>query len=362
MEPIPVPDVGAIENQLAEFWREAATDDQAVLRARMLNVVVACEDPSAVNDVSRTVARLSENLPGRALVVTVAPAAAGGEDRIEGYVSTHCHRGSGGSQVCSEQVTLSSTGGASSHLPETVLQLLLEDTPVCTWWRRPALLSDGLCLPLALLSDRFVVDSSRLADPVAAISDLATLAGEAGWRGSTGDLLWVRSEIWREQVASLFDAMAFRGYLDGITSVRVAAGGPAGPRGFTAAGGYLVGWLAARLGWSHQGSGRCGRRDGGSVEIELSHDEGARPGRIASIRIAATDGNRPAVFNVERTAPGENALKIRIDVEMTCPLPSTKRLTPMSSGALLCGELERDTRDLLFDESLACVARLVAGR
>ena len=79
MEPIPVPDVGAIENQLAEFWREAAADDQAVLRARTLNVVVACEDPSALNDVSRTVARLSEDLPGRALVVTTAPTPEGGE-------------------------------------------------------------------------------------------------------------------------------------------------------------------------------------------------------------------------------------------------------------------------------------------
>jgi glucose-6-phosphate dehydrogenase assembly protein OpcA len=362
MEPMAVPDVGAIENQLAEFWREAAADDQAVLRARMLNVVVACEDPSAVNDVSQTVARLSEDLPGRALVVTTTPAVEGGEDRIDGYVSTHCHRGPGGSQVCSEQVTLSATGGASAHLPETVLQLLLEDTPVCTWWRRPALLSDALCLSLARLSDRFVVDSSRLDDPVAAILDLAAIAAEEGWRGSAGDLVWVRSEIWREQVASLFDAMAFRGYLEGITAVRVAAGGPAGPRGVTTAGAYLVAWLAARLGWSYREGKRFTRRDGGNVEIELDHNEEARPGRIASIRIEATDGNRPAIFNVERTAPKEDAITIRIDVEMTCPLPYTKRLTPMSSGELLCGELERDTRDLLFEESIACAAKLLNTR
>jgi hypothetical protein len=116
------------------------------------------------------------------------------------------------------------------------------------------------------------------------------------------------------------------------------------------------------LGWSHGHGERCLRRDGGSVEIELSHDHEARPGRIASVRIEATDGNRPAVFNVERTTPKEDALRIRIDVEMTCPLPYTKRLTSMSSGALLRGELERDTRDLLFEESIAYAARLITGR
>ncbi|MDX1387946.1 MAG: glucose-6-phosphate dehydrogenase assembly protein OpcA, partial [Acidobacteriota bacterium] len=290
------------------------------------------------------------------------PAADGEEARLEAYVSTHCHRGPGGSQVCSEQVTLSARGDASAYIPETVLQLLLEDTPVVTWWRRARMLSDPLCHPLARLSDRFVVDSSLFAKPRKALADLAAISADDGWRGSVGDLVWMRSEAWREQVASFFDGVAFRDHLRKVTAVRTTCGGPAGPAGFTVAGGYFVGWMASRLGWGFEGPGRCSRRDGCALEVELTHDAGFPAGRIASIRVECSDGDPPAVFAVERTGPEEEELRIRIDVETTCPLPHTKKLTRMSEGALLCGELERDTADPLFEESLSCAAKLAAAK
>ena len=79
MGQIRVPDIGAIEKELAEFWREASSDEQAVLRATMLNLVVACEDSVSLADASKTIAQLSAHLPGRALLIATEPAANGGD-------------------------------------------------------------------------------------------------------------------------------------------------------------------------------------------------------------------------------------------------------------------------------------------
>ncbi|MDX1388550.1 MAG: glucose-6-phosphate dehydrogenase assembly protein OpcA [Acidobacteriota bacterium] len=357
---VQVPDIGAIEKELAEFWRGAFSDEQPVLRASMVNLVVACEDSASVAEASTTIARLSEHLPGRAIVISAEPAG-GDEGKLDAWVSTHCHRGPGGSQVCSEQVTLAASGEASSHVPETVLQLLLEDTPVVTWWRRRKMLSDPLCHPLARLSDRFVVDSSMFDEPREALADLATIAADPSCRGSVGDLVWMRSEAWREHVASLFDGFAFREHLARVTRMHAACGGPAAAAGFTVAGGYFVGWMASRLGWRFEGKGRCSRRDGRTLALTLAHDPAFPTGRIAAIRIETSDGEPPAVFSVERAGPEKDSLRVRIDTARTCPLPHTKKLTRMSEGALLCGELQRDAGDPLFEESLACAAKLAAA-
>jgi len=347
-------DVADLERQLAQFWREASTDSQAVMRACTHNLIVACQDDDGVADATRTVARLSEQFPGRMLVVSVAEEAQGGAERsdLDAFVSTHCHRGAAGSRVCCEQVTLAARGPRGmSLIPETVLQLLEGDVPVYTWWRRTSLAADPLWEPLARLSDRCIVNSATSADPARALADLAGLASNDAWRGASGDLAWIRLEPWREIVAAQFDSGLTRGYLDGISAVEIDTAS-------TTAGAYLVAWLASRLGWSLDDRQAAWRRpDGAAVAVRLAPDRGSGSRLIGAVRIEATDLGRTARLVAERTAPDEDSVRLRVEAEHACPPPSILKIRRPEDAPLLCGELGRDSEDPVFLEALGLAAR-----
>ena len=53
-----------VERQLAEFWRTASTDDQAVMRACSMNLVAVCTDePGDIARATDDMARVAEAVP-----------------------------------------------------------------------------------------------------------------------------------------------------------------------------------------------------------------------------------------------------------------------------------------------------------
>ena len=356
-------DVGSVEQQLAQLWREASGGDQAVMRACMLNWIVACRGPEDLAVATRAVARLSERYPGRALVVShEAEAAGSGEnDRMRVYVSAHCHLGPGGKQVCSEQVSLEARGDGWELVPSTVLSLIVEDCPVYTWWRRPRLEGEPLFRPLLELSDRFVVDSARARDPAAALGTLASEVA-ATRRRDTGDLAWVRIKPWCELVASLFDSPSMRSYLDRIDAVFLSTAGPACGEDVTLAGAYLAGWLASRLDWRPTDDPTLWRRgDGGPVRIACEENPKLRAGEIGSARLEATTGGARAGFEARRLSDDGEIVRLSVDVKGNCPLPFKHRVVRPDDLTLLCGHLESDPRDPVFTEALAAASRIAGN-
>jgi glucose-6-phosphate dehydrogenase assembly protein OpcA len=357
MEPLgsPVPvDVESVERQLREMWRAASSEEHPVVRASMLNLVVACDTAEDARDATRTVALLSENHPGRALVVSGAREGAPAGEPLAVFVSAHCHRGQGEKFVCSEQVTLEAARSSLPLVPPTLLRLLLSDMRVFVWWRRAAFASDPLWEPLAKLSDRFLVDTARHADPGAALRDLAALACSSSWHGSVGDLAWTRLEPWREAIASFFDSPLTRPYLDGISRVEVAGSGPAGP--------YVAGWLASRVGWSRGTSPwTWRRRDGNEVRVKVSREPAAAPGGIVSVRLDAPDAKPPARFSAQRISADSDIVRLTVEIEGTCPLPASLKLVEPDDAALLCRKLERTASDPFFEAALREAAGAAAG-
>lgn len=354
-----------VERQLAELWRKAASDDEPVIRACRLNLVACCAGPDDLNEVTRAIALLSEEHPARAIVVCADPETS--EDRLLAYVSAHCHIGAGKRRVCSEQVTLEARGESVDLVPDTILQLVREDLPVHTWWRRPHLADDPLLRRIAELSDRLVLDAARFAEPESAVRALASLTTSRG--GKTSDLAWLRIEGWREAAASWFDSPSTRGHLDRLTSVSVVAGGPASGGGFTAAGGYFAGWLASRLGWTPTprtpGSGgrstdRWRRKDGREVEIHLEGNAALEPGEIGVVRLRAGEDAAPVAFVAERLGRGADTVRLAIETPGSPPLARTLKLPTREVVALLCGAIERRT-DPVFEAALAEASGLASG-
>ncbi len=352
-------DVGHIEREIARFWREAFAGGEAVLRACAVNLVVACSDEDDARAATALVARLAERHPGRAVLVT--PRSHGAREPLAAYVSAHCHRGPGGAKVCCEQITLEVAPHGAALVPETVVALLAGDCPAFLWWRRPGLGDDALWEPLAFACDRVIADSTRFADPAAALGDLLRLARSPAPRHpSVGDLLWVRLERWRDLVASFFDAPPMQPFLAGLRRVELACGGPAGRGGTTAAGAYLAGWLASRLGWREAGNAWY-RPDGAPVAVVLHHVPPVPAGATVRVALEAEDETgRRATFVAERQGPDEEAVRLLVQAEGACPLPCTRLLRKRDDVTLLARELERDAEDPVYLAALQAAARFAA--
>src|SRR5262249_36851530 len=141
----PLMDVGRVDRELTELWRQNADAERVVLRACTYNLVIIGSGPSDADDATAVGSRLSESQPGRAIVVVPSDEKASG---LDARVSTHSHPGPGGAQVCCEQITIEVGSGDEELVPGTVLHLLAEDVPVFIWWRRSLRTRDAMLAPL----------------------------------------------------------------------------------------------------------------------------------------------------------------------------------------------------------------------
>jgi len=339
-----------VERQLAEFWREASTDEQAVMRACAMNLVVICSDET--DDLRRAtelVAAIAPTAPCRALVV----ASPGENDaELDVYVSAHCHRGAGGAQVCSEQVTIEPGASSLDLVPATVLQLLVEDMPVYTWWRRRELDASALLDPLVDLSDYCILDSATSEAGGAHLNAMLALSSRRSWAGHVIDAAWARLAPWREALASFFDDPARLPALDRITRVEVEAGG-----GIAQA--YLAGWLASRLGYRQEADGRWTRPDGVNVEFVFRRAERLSGDEVAAARIEAEQNDATISFTAGPVDERKECLSLTITSKGLAVPPHKIRMPSLDETGMICGLLQRTGRDPVFEEALGVAARLV---
>jgi glucose-6-phosphate dehydrogenase assembly protein OpcA len=335
-----------VEARLGELWREASSDGEPVLRACSMNLVVVCDDGE--RELARTtelVGRIAETVPARALVI--GPPRREADDELEVYVSAHCHRGAGGAQVCSEQVTIQPCPSTLDRVPGTVLQLLVEDMPVYTWWRRRGLDEEPLLDPLAGLSDTWVLDSSGSRRPADRLESIRALASRETWPGSVVDLAWVRLEPWRDAVASFFDDPALRPALDGIKRIAIATGGPATARGVSVAGAYLAGWIVSRV-------------DGEAVALSFSTVDDLESGEVSAVTIEADHNDTHVVFDARSNAARDG---LSLEVRAGAHRLATRRLRlpRLDTAALACGVVQQTDRDPVFRAALSAAVRILQG-
>jgi len=245
-------DVTAIERQLDELWAgmtEMApdSDQQAVMRACVLNLVVYASDEGSLEEISEVMARVSDEHPGRFIVILLKEDV---DPPIDSIVTAQCHPAEKGrKQVCCEQIAITAGREQMRHLSSFVRPLLVHDLPVFLWWRDVPDLDGDLLAELIETSDRVIIDSCRLPDVLTGLSALADRAQDrAGWTAFS-DLSWCRLTPWRTLVAGFFDLPEYRSSLERIQEVRIkcAAGGSRQAVAVEAL--LLAGWLASRLKW-----------------------------------------------------------------------------------------------------------------
>src|SRR5437868_14116522 len=93
-------EIDQIGRALKQLWREG---EGAMTRASLINLAVYSEERGSLAHNTQLVAQITEEHACRAIVITADPNA--NSDRVEAWISAHCHVRHGKKQVCSEQIS-----------------------------------------------------------------------------------------------------------------------------------------------------------------------------------------------------------------------------------------------------------------
>ncbi len=371
-------DVQAIERELNELWMQNAgagsvDEEGAMLRARVLNLMVYVTDEAVLRLVDDLLMDVATMHPCRALLMFANPL---DEDQdIEMQVSSRCRLegGAGGRHLCCEQVTMRACGRFTVELPSASMPLLVSDLPVFLWWRAALDFDDHNFKSLMRAADRVIIDTAGCTHTRETLRALAEfLQRRRRTQTSVSDLNWARLTAWRTLLANFYDAPENLPALERLSRVRIdylardgAPGLPA-PKAL-----ILAGWLAGRLGWRVTASGEAEavgddaqlvslEKDGRTLVIEFRKVEhrAVTPGGIARVELLAESEPQTA-FVVFRAEDGRN-LETRADFSAE-DTHMTRVLTgrDKSEAELLVAELEILSHDSIYEEAVAKAVELI---
>lgn len=362
-------DVAALERELTALWQQASADeDQGVIRASILNLLVYVPGASIAAEVDDLLTDITASHPSRAILMIADRK--GAESRLEAQVTSRCTLPTGTSkQVCCEQVTLTAAGDGVAEVPSAVTPLLLSDLPVYLWWRGESRIQDrDLFRKLTDISDRVIIDSSLFNDPYGDLASMATVLHETPRWTAVSDLNWARLTAWRALVAAFYDVAEYRPLLDHVKKVTIRyAPSATDPDTIPARALLLGGWLASRLGWSLQ-PGTAKQTTGSSsfefsvddrrVGIEFAHTRREiEPGHLTLVTLES-GAEQSALFTVRRSADGK-----RIETSMArgdeTRVQRVLSYEGLSESELVGKELEILGHDRVYEQAVLAAGELI---
>jgi glucose-6-phosphate dehydrogenase assembly protein OpcA len=240
-------EIGQIDRELKKLWTESGG---AMTRASLINLAIYSEAPESLPKNTQLISQITENHACRAIVIGANPAAK--ENRVEAWISAHCHVSRAGSkQVCSEQLSFLLEGRSANLLPNIVFSQLDSDLPLCLWWQDE--FPDPMDSQLWAWVDRLIYDSQRWKDFQSQLRLVQTAQAEARQRIVLCDLNWTRLVHHRLALAQFFDHPASHHHLDEMKCARIEHA----PE-YRSTAILLAGWLAAQLGYDEETADKSG--------------------------------------------------------------------------------------------------------
>ncbi len=398
-----------IEVELALLWKMSADNmrvsQNSNVRTSVLNLVVCAPDVESAKRASTSLRNLTSTHLARVNILILDREQ--DTDSINTWITLRCFSViSDIMRHCFEQTTLLITGGAMRSISNILQALLKPHLPVYLWWVGDPPDNDFIFNSLVELSDRVIVDSTGFFNPEQDMHTLAMLL-RARPDCALSDLNWGRITPWRQLIIQFFDAVEYRPYLDGVTSLEIehAAAPLATPtRAETgevslnpACALLLAGWLKARLGWSHASdttsnvhdtaSGtytwhmertgnlratitlgsprpRTGRLSSAqaaaaSIAIRPQIQSHIRPGSICLVRLTSIFEGQQATFTISRDGDPELVFT-SVELSQGIRQQRTVGLASITNESeLLYDELEIMGHDQLFEQTLQEVADLL---
>ena len=231
-------EIGKIDRELKKLWEQGG---EAMARASLINLAVYSEVPGSLSANTQIIAQITEDHACRAIVIAATPS--GAEDRVEAWISAHCHVSRAGSKhVCSEQISFALEGSFARLLPNIVFSHLDSDLPFYLWWQGE--FHDPMDPQLWTWVDRLIFDSHNWDDFDGQMRLVETARAESNQRVVLCDLNWTRLVQMRLALAQFFDDPASLSRLAEIERIEVDFA-----PGYRSTALLLTGWLSAQLGW-----------------------------------------------------------------------------------------------------------------
>jgi glucose-6-phosphate dehydrogenase assembly protein OpcA len=272
----------AVEEALRALLRERHARDHSFAPARVLNMVVVCEQDWR-GEVANRLESVVHHNPSRTILCAVEP----GRKTMDAWVAVAAPERADGANIAlgHEHVELDIGPGHLAHLDTIVDPLVVSDLATVVWAPHG---HDEALEALRTLGQVALVDSVEEASVDEAVAKARRLS-ESYY---VVDLAWVRTAPWRERIAMTFDPPAMRPELGKISGVGVRHHPDS-----AAAGLLFVAWLASRLGWrpnslirrdeSLHGRARGTRQD---VTIDLVPDPQLAAIGLAGVTVDTASG------------------------------------------------------------------------
>jgi glucose-6-phosphate dehydrogenase assembly protein OpcA len=287
----------AIEATLADLRALEAGSTDSGVRTNILDLVIMCDDRETADELVDLVANLPYSKPSRAIVALADEHR--GDVEYDARVFCSVAADGGGTQVCSELVTLSAGEGGAA-LPSLIASLTLPDLPVFLLWRAEPEFSGLMMDRVWSLVTRVVVDSTL---QPGTLEQLPNLLARMPRRDVT-DLSWTKITGWREAVARPFDNPENARCLGTLGKIEVHHAGASDAQAR-----LLAGWLVSRVG-----------ANTAEVVIESERRRDMRSGSLTSVRLTCGEQE----YLVERVKEGVGRVVAPNIPEHTVPLPVPK--------------------------------------
>lgn len=360
-------DATTIESEAGRLWTEVSRPTGAASRTHLYNLVVFAGPRDRADAIIRTLSRLAEHHPSRAIVLI--------SDRsnpttgVDAEVTVQCVGGGpNGHVLCHEQIAVTGHGRAADHLNSVVTPLLTPELRTYLWWPGQPPFGHRTFHQLLSLADQFVVDSAEFHSPGDGLANLARMCQQ---KQGVNDFEWTRLTAWREIIAQFFDGENWARYAHTIRRITLRFG--AGNQERAAVAMLLVlGWMAHQLGWEVE-SGLEGVPAGRQtlsvmagervIPIEVDfHDMGpVMQGRLLHFEaVSQPKDDPPARFVIDRAEDGQSVTAQTIVHEGA----EISRVVPLRIRAtedLLAYELSLAGHDPVYDDAVRKASQL-AGR
>lgn len=341
---VPV-EIGKIGKALKKLWEQ---DEGAMTRASLMNLAVYSEEPGSLEKNTQLIAKITENHVCRAIVIEAASDAK--ENRVEAWVSAHCHVSRVDSkQICSEQISFLLDGACASLLPSIVFSHLDSDLPFYLWWQGE--LHDPMDAQLWTWVDRFIYDSQTWKNFGDQFHLVETAQQEAKERIILCDLNWTRLDKVRYAIAQFFDHPASHHHFAEIENAHIDFAS-----GYRSTAVLLAGWLGAQLNWHTEKTSSADKIQfvdaaGRRIDVDL-REGGSEPiGKVVlnsgGIEFVVAPAKCGDLLEVWRTGHGEK------------PVPQMMPAQSNDLISLMGQELMRGGRHLVYLHAVNCVRNLL---
>ncbi len=335
--------IADVESQLNTLWGQVAESEgeDAILRATTLNLVLYTNNPMAAPAV---IGQISEAHPCRTIVIEIDGDA---PDSLKASPTVFCRPSLGSdaqrTQVCCEEIVLTSGRDAVGRVSGAIQGLLLSDLPVYVFHQGNLSSIDPIIMGLGEVMDGLIVDSAGFEDLTAALHDLITLLHAPHFHAWLYDLNWQRTLPWRRAMAHCFDRESHRAELKTISEVEIEH------HGARAQALLILGWLVSRLRWQM---------------IPVSSDANVwqvRSGQqTVTLRLKPVQADTIGIKGVTMIT-GASTHTIKQSDDASCLISeehNTIRLRAGGTGALISMILDRGQRDRIYEEALSAAGLL----